>query len=244
MKKEKNDKPKTSKGFWDEEYGNLGTGGHLSLSDNPSEDLEKFTRWLEREHGRKYLNPIISVLDLGCGNGRNLIYLAQSYGMRGVGYDISDKAIVQAKKLHAQIRGGMPLKFEARSIAEPLPLSDKSQTIVLDMMVSHFLNKAERQLLLSEIHRVLKPGGWLFMKTFLRDEDIHVERLLRENPAEEEGSYIHPEIGVAEHAFTEEEIVNDLSELFFIQKITKSHRHKVDTGAKRRSMSIYAQRGN
>lgn len=233
---------KTSKGFWDEEYGNLGTGGHLSLSVNPSEDLEKFTRWLEREFGGKFLNSIVSVLDLGCGNGRNLIYLAQSYGLRGVGYDISDQAIVQAKKLHAQVRGGMPLTFAARSIAEPLPLPDNSQTIVLDMMVSHFLNKEERQALLKEIHRVLRPGGWLFIKTFLSDDDIHVQRLLREHPAEEAGSYIHPEIGVAEHAFSEEEIVEDLSELFFIHKITKSHRHKADTGAKRRSMSIYAQK--
>lgn len=199
---------------------------------NPSEDLEKFTRWLEREFGGKFLNSIVSVLDLGCGNGRNLIYLAETYGLRGVGYDISDQAIVQAKKLHAQVRSGDAPYIAARSIAGPLPLPDNSQTIVLDMMVSHFLNKEERQALLKEIYRVLRPGGWLFIKTFLSDDDIHVQRLLREHPAEEVGSYIHPEIGVAEHAFSEEEIVEDLSELFFIHKITKSHRHKADTGAK------------
>ena len=67
------------KEFWDKEYK---TGEHLALSDEPAEDLEKFTRWAERNFGRRFLNPLARVLDLGCGNGRNLICLAQNYGMR------------------------------------------------------------------------------------------------------------------------------------------------------------------
>lgn len=240
-KKFRNKNKETGRDFWDNEYSVKG-GEHLAMSTGPSEDLEKFIRWLEREYGREFLNPLASVLDLGCGNGRNLIYTADAYGVRGIGYDISSEAIAQAKKLHAQVRGSMPLIFETHSITKPLPLADNSQTIVFDMMVSHFLNKSERTALLKEIYRVLKPGGWLFVKTFLRDEDIHIERLLREYPAEEKGSYIHPEIGVAEHVFGEEEIIEDLSQFFSIHKITKSHRHKADTGAKRRSMSIYAQK--
>jgi SAM-dependent methyltransferase len=230
----------TGKDFWDKEY-SAKRGEHLAMSTEPSEDLEKFTRWLERQYGREFLNPLANVLDLGCGNGRNVVYLAENFGLRGTGYDISTQAIVEAKKLHAQVRGSLPLSFAVRSLKEGLPLPDDSQTIVLDMMVSHFLSKDERKNLIKEIFRVLKPGGWLFMKTFLRDEDIHVERLLREYPADEAGSYIHPEIGVAEHTFHEEEILEDLSP-FFVHKITKSHRHKADTGSKRRSMSIYAQK--
>lgn len=242
-KKFRKNNKETGRDFWDKEY-SVKRGEHLAMSTEPSEDLEKFTRWLERQYGKEFLNPLISVLDLGCGNGRNLVYLADNYGVRGVGYDISKQAIIEAKKLHGQVRGSMPLVFEARSLTEPIPLADNSQNIVLDMMVSHFLNKAEREALIKEIFRVLKPGGWLFMKTFLRDEDIHVERLLREYPADEAGSYIHPEIGVAEHTFHEDEISADLSEYFFIHKITKSHRHKADTGSKRRSMSIYAQKAS
>lgn len=234
-------KKASGRNFWDDEYSVKG-GDRLAISTTPSEDMEKFTRWLEREYGREFLNPIASVLDLGCGNGRNLVYLANNFGIRGVGYDISKEAVAQAKKLHGDTNGSTPISFEARSIAEPLPLADNSQTIALDMMVSHFLNKEERANLYKEVFRVLKPGGWLFMKTFLRDDDIHVERLIEEYPAPEEGSYIHPEIGVAEHVFTEQEITEDLSELFFIHKVTKSHRHKIDTGSKRRSMSIYAQK--
>ncbi len=222
--------------FWNAEYENA---GHLALSDNPSEDLLKFLRYLEREHGRAYLNPLASVLDLGCGNGRNLIHLAKTYRMRGVGYDISPEAIAQARKKSVEL----PLSYEARSIAGALPLPDASQTLILDMMTSHVLRSEERTVLLAEMARVLKRGAWLFFKTFLLDEDRHAERLLREHPGSEEGSYIHPEIGIAEHVFTEKEIEDNLSEHFFIHKMLKSHRH-ISRGKafKRRSISVYAQK--
>ncbi|MEK7152305.1 MAG: class I SAM-dependent methyltransferase, partial [Patescibacteria group bacterium] len=63
------------KTFWNKEYRQ---GEHLALSTRESEDLIKFTLWLKREYGGDFLNPSDSVLDLGCGNGRNLIYLAQT----------------------------------------------------------------------------------------------------------------------------------------------------------------------
>ncbi len=222
------DKPDKSHNFWNKEYKH---GKHLALSDEPAEDMMKFFRFVERLEGKKSLNPTSIVLDLGCGNGRNIIYVSKTYGMAGSGYDISESAISQAKKASE----GLPLKYEVRSIAGSLPFPDNSVTLVLDMMTSHFLSNTERKNLQKEIHRVLKPGGWFFLKTFLRTDDVHAERLLRDHPGTEEGSYIHPEIGVAERVFTEDEITRELEEEFFtIHKISKSHNPK-----KRRSMSFY-----
>ena len=222
--------------FWNNEYKK---GGHLKLSEEPSEDLVKFTGWLIREHGREFLNPIASIADLGCGNGRNLIYLSKTFAVRGTGFDISEEAISQAKKLSVDL----PLTYRTHTISDPLPLPDNSQTLVLDMMTSHFLNESERKSMQSEVVRVLKPNGWLFWKTFLLDEDSHAKRLLNENPAEEMGSYIHPKIGVSEHVFTEAEITESLAENFIVHKITKSHRHRIGGAAgKRRSISVYAQK--
>lgn len=224
--------------FWEKEYK---SGEHLALSTNASEDLQKFMRWLSREHDNQneYAATNLSVADLGTGNGRNLIYLAKTFGMKGTGFDISRGAIAQAKTAGKDL----PLEFFVHSIAEPIPLPNESQEIVLDMMVSHFLNSAERANLLKEIARILKPGGFLFFKTFLLDEDLHAARLLREHPASEPNSYIHPEIGKAEHVFTEDEIVSMLSPYFTIQKITKSHRHQIKGhAAKRRSISVYAEK--
>lgn len=229
-------KKKVGDGFWNREYKK---GGHLALSIHPSEDMEKFLRWLERETGRAYLNPTMSALDLGCGNGRNLSYLGKTYQMRGIGYDISSQAITQAKK----ISEGLPLTYTVRSIAGDLALPDESQMIVLDMMSSHVLTHDERAFLHEEIVRVLRPHGWYYLKTFLLDEDRNAKRLLRENPGEEKGSYIHPLIGVAEYVFSEEDIVALIEKNFIIHKVLKSHRHLVKGApAKRRSISIYAQK--
>lgn len=223
--------------FWDSEYAS--GGEHLALSGAESEDLAKFTRWLPRQKTAANLSGQASVLDVGCGNGRNLIYLAREFGIKGSGFDISSAAIAEARR----VSEGLPLQYTVRGMAGPIDLPDESQDLVLDMMASHFLNAADRKLLRDEIHRVLKPGGWLFMKTFLRDEDLHTERLLKEHPAEEEGSYIHPVIGVAEHAYFEDELLEFLGEKFIIHKTYRSHKHRAKGQArKRRTISIYAEK--
>jgi SAM-dependent methyltransferase len=227
---------RSGQAFWDAEYRE---GGHLALSMNPSEDLEEFTRWLVREYGKKYLNVTTSVLDLGCGNGRNLIWLARAFGARGIGFDISATAIAEAKRQSTSL--SLPLSYERHSITEPIPLPDASQTLVLDMMTSHFLKAHERTALIDEILRVLKPGGFLFYKTFLLDEDAHAARMLKEHPAGEENTYIHPEIGVAEHVSTEDEIDALYGKAFRIHKIQKSQRHR-GKYAKRRSISVYLEK--
>lgn len=223
--------------FWDKEYVNP---THLKLSPNVSADLEKFVRWFQRQKGAQPIfNPGKSAIDAGCGNGRNLIYLSSQFAMKGVGIDISAAAISQAKKASK----GLPISYHIGSTGDPLPAPDESQTLALDMMTSHFLSKEERTMLRDELHRTLIGGGYLFMKTFLKDEDRHTVRLLREFPGKEEGSYIHPVMGVPEYVYSEEELVAFLSEKFIIRKISRSHRHAIKGGAgKRRTISIYAEK--
>ena len=214
--------------FWNKEYK---TSEHLALSNLPAEDLEKFCRWAERNYGRRFLNPLARVLDLGCGNGRNLIFLARTYGMRGVGYDISSEAVKlagHASRLEAKHGGQakeLPIVYTARSIEGAIDLPDHSVDMVLDMMTSHFLKEKEREFLRDEILRVLKPSGWLFFKSFLAEQDLHVRRLLKENPADEKDSYIHPKLGVYEHVWTEGSLREFFGPYFDIQKIERSHKH-------------------
>lgn len=222
--------------FWDNEYKNA---NHLKLSTDHSEDLEKFTRWVIREKREDVLTPPASVLDVGCGNGRNLIFLARQFGLSGTGYDISTAAVAQAKAASE----GLDLSYQARSIAGSLELPDNSQTLVLDMMTSHFLNEAERRFLRDEIFRVLRPGGFVFMKTFLADGDLHTRRLLKDAPAKEENTYIHPVIGVPEYVYTEDALTEFLGEKFIIHKVYRSHKHVLKGRArKRRTISIYAEK--
>lgn len=223
--------------FWDREYTDP---KHLKLSLSVSADLEKFIRWHDRQKG---VPPIFqagnSAFDAGCGNGRNLVYLGHLYDMKGIGVDISSAAIAQAKLASTDLS----VEYHIGSAGDPLPAEDESQAVALDMMTSHFLSKEQRTQLRDELHRILIPGGYLFMKTFLKDEDRHTVRLLKEFPGEELGSYIHPVMGVAEYVYSEDELIAFLEEKFLIRKISRSHRHATKGGTgKRRTISIYAEK--
>ena len=222
--------------FWDQEYTNP---QHLKLSEVESGDLVKFTRWLSRQSGENLLAPGASAFDVGCGNGRNLIYLANQFGMKGSGVDISSAAIAQAKRASKSL----PISYFVGGAEDKINLPDESQSIALDMMTSHFLDSAGRTQLRDELFRTLKPGGYLFMKTFLKDDDGHTVRLLKEHPGKELGSYIHPVMGVAEYVYSEAELVEFLKEKFIVRKIYRSHRHAFKgRDGKRRTISIYAEK--
>ncbi len=223
--------------FWEKQYKRP---THLTLSDEPAEDLEKFCRFLERASGRAHMNVTTQVVDIGCGNGRNLVYLSRTFGMRGFGYDLSREAIEQATTAAA----GLPLKFVVQDMRKPIPLPDASCTMALDMMASHILNKQERDDLLYEVLRVLKPGGWFFFKSFLLDDDANAARMLRENPGPEEGMYMHPEIGHAEYVWTLGAIRKQYEDFFKIHKIEKSFKHRRVDGSpwKRRTVSVYLEK--
>jgi SAM-dependent methyltransferase len=231
--------PKGRKDFWNAEYQDP---THLALSDEPAEDLVKFCRFLERRYGKALMNVTTQAVDIGCDNGRNLKYLAETYGMRGLGYDLSKEAIAQATAAGV----GLPLKFTAQDLRKPIPLPDSSCTLALDMMASHILKKDEREALMFEILRVLRPSGWLFFKSFLLEDDANAKRMLREHPGPEEGMYIHPELGHAEYVWTIGAIRKHFGDFFTIHKIEKSfkHRHKDGTAWKRRTVSVYLEKNS
>jgi ubiquinone/menaquinone biosynthesis C-methylase UbiE len=224
--------------FWDNEYK---TSEHLSLSTEPAEDLEKFTRWLDRNHEVITLSDGETVLDLGSGNGRNIIYLAKNFPIKGVGYDISGTATKQATERARSEH--IDVEFITRSIAGKIDLADESCTLVLDMMTSHYLNQSERLLLRDEVFRVLKPGGFYFLKSFLLEGDLHVKRLFNNFPGKEKNSYIHPKIGVEEHVLSLSEIEECYESVFWLKRLYKSHKHMTQGRAfRRRTVALYFQK--
>ena len=225
--------------FWNKEYAEARS---FALSDEPAEDLIKFTRFLMRRSGKDLLNVTRKALDVGCGNGRNLIYLAETFGVHGFGYDLSSEAIAQARGAAE----GLQLEFAVQSLADPIPLPDSSVTIALDMMASHVLRRAEREALRAELFRVLRPGGWLLFKSFLLEDDRNAAEMLRDYPGPEEGMYLHPRIKVAEYVWPDVGSVEDFWEEggFTVHKTEKSFKHVTRAGRpwKRRSVIAYLEK--
>ncbi|MDO8576035.1 MAG: hypothetical protein Q7R90_01840, partial [bacterium] len=71
-----------------------------------------------------------------------------------------------------------------------------------------------------------------------------IEHVVREHPADEKGAYIHPELGVYEYAWTEDEVQTFFEGHLELHKFTKSHRHILKGGkaGKRRTFSAYLQK--
>jgi SAM-dependent methyltransferase len=164
-KKSKIQKSKNlGKNFWNKEYSQTDSD-KFSLSENPSEDLQKFTRWLGREYKDEYINKYTKFIDAGCGNGRNSIWLSETFGAKGIGYDLSEIAIKNAnqKKLEKKLENN--LNFFVQNLNQPIKAENNSHDLVLDMVASHVLRKEEREYFKNEVLRVLKSGGYYFLKS-------------------------------------------------------------------------------
>ncbi len=164
-----------------------------------------------------YLSPSDTVLDLGCGDGLN-ISIFQKIGVKNViGLDISPQLLTEAKKNNPNN------KFFLGS-AEKLPFEDQQFSVVLVDSVFHHLLDYDR--VLSEINRVLKPGGLLCFiephKSYFRSILDFVTLL--------PGSKFIPFIG--ERSITYREEIHLMrhwlaTEQIFLQKLPKWHFQKI-----------------
>jgi len=110
------------------------------------------------------LQPGMSLLDAGCGAGRNLVYFLRN-GFKVYGVDQSATAIVQAKSLATELLNDIESdQFRVENV-DRMSFSNETFDVVLSSAVLHFANDEEHwQAMVSEMWRVLKPGGILFAR--------------------------------------------------------------------------------
>ena len=99
-----------------------------------------------------------NVLDICCGLGGPARYLAQNYGCRVLGIDMNDGRIEGAKRLTRMVGLDDLVDFQCLNALE-LPLEDQ----LFDLVVSQegFCHIPQKQRLIQQCFRVLKPGGHL-----------------------------------------------------------------------------------
>ncbi len=111
---------------------------------------------------KRYLNKKQKILDLACGYGRFTIPLAeQGYNVEGI--DISPNLIREAKKNAKKEKVG--IKFRIGDMRKLPYTNDSFDSIICMWSAFSEIHKRKDQIsALSEMHRVLKVGGFAFLE--------------------------------------------------------------------------------
>jgi len=105
-----------------------------------------------------------SILDAGCGQGRNLIYFLNS-GCEVYGVDRSEETISALREAtHSFPLINPEENFQVSSV-ENLPFENEKFDLVISSAVLHFAENLEHfEAMLDSMWRVLKPGGYFFCR--------------------------------------------------------------------------------
>jgi len=126
---------------------------------------KRFSHPLRRDWLEKYSDRQARILDYGCGYGRTLAELSEAVYENIFGMDFSDGML-------SRCRNEVPHARLIRNDGTGLPLKASSLDAVLLFAVLTCIPDGEEQLLLlSEVERVLRPGGLIYLSDLLVNED-------------------------------------------------------------------------
>lgn len=198
---------------WEKEYRNPKL---ITNSNEPQVAFKDFVKWLRRKEGINLSG--LRVLDLGFGTGKNSIYLAERESLVS-GIELSKKAVEIANERAK--KEGLTINFIQGSFGEPFPFDEHSFDLVLDITSSNSLDEKEREVYLKETARVLKSGGYMFVRALCKDGDKNALNLLKLSPGKEHDTYFMKDIGLYERVFSRKDFVELYSQDFEIVSLEK-----------------------
>ena len=114
------------------------------------------------------LAPGLDVLDVGCGTGTLVLQIRKFIpSVVTVGLDPDPKALARARRKAE--RESAIVRFD-QGFADALPYPDASFDRVFSSMMFHHLEAADKEKMLREARRVLRPGGSLHLMDFAGPE--------------------------------------------------------------------------
>ena len=117
------------------------------------------------------------VLDVGCGFGATNLTLAEQFpDSRFVGIDLSDPLLHIARRTVEERGLSAGLRFEKADVLD-MPFEDDSFDVLLNLNMAHLVHDPIR--MFSEMERVLRPNGFLFVADLRRSVMGIIEREIR-----------------------------------------------------------------
>jgi len=193
--------------FWDEQYRKKGR----VWGDRPSELAKVAFQYLQGHMPNQELN----ILDIGCGYGRDALYLSKNANWRILGIDVSEEAVGIASRTALE-SGTENVEFEHQDFRE---LQGGECDIILSSNVYQILRTDERKEFRETIARILNPSGLLFFSTLSARDPEHSGKgtpLTGEPNSYQDVVYLH--------LCTREELGKD----FYFLKIEELYEHRYD----------------
>jgi SAM-dependent methyltransferase len=134
----------------------------------PSDDLRRefgdIDIYLFDQLHRGRIRDGMSILDAGCGGGRNLVYLMRR-GFDVFGTDANHAAIGAVRQLASRLAPALPAGNFRTEPVERMSFSDATFDVVISSAVMHFArDEPHWRAMLDEMVRVLRPGGLFFAR--------------------------------------------------------------------------------
>jgi ubiquinone/menaquinone biosynthesis C-methylase UbiE len=141
-------------------------------------DITRYKPWPQTVEFIDSLPTGSSILDLGCGNGRNIKYLAEvNKGFRILGLDFSIRMLRIAKDKIKQLGLMENVEFVLGDISN-LPVTNDSIDAAISVATFHHLPSSELRLKsLLELARVLKHGGSAFISVWDFEQERFTDEL-------------------------------------------------------------------
>jgi len=151
-------------------------------------------------------NGEMSILDAGCGGGRNLVYFLRN-GCQVFGVDQNPQAIEQIRLLAKTLAPNLPPENFQFASVEKMPFEDECFDAVISSAVLHFAeNERHFGKMLHEMWRVLKPEGLFFARLA---SSIGIENLIESTGG---GRYLLPD--GSERFLVDEEFLTSTTKQF------------------------------
>jgi tellurite methyltransferase len=105
-----------------------------------------------------------TVLDAGCGGGRNLVWLLRAgFDVHAVDRDAG--AVERVRRMAAELAPHLPRENFRAAEVDALPFADAGMDAVISSAVLHFAaDEVHFGRMVGEMWRVLRPGGLLFAR--------------------------------------------------------------------------------